>query len=299
MGASARIYARLEAYVPSPHILAVALKTARCLHVENQSLELFRGALVHLPSDGLYTLDNLLEAEELLVRACVAERDGTSIKLIAPIPPSIELLASRYLEHSPPAWLGAATKSGDIDYTMVPTEDARILADVLGDPDRRDCLLLAIGRKFDDRYRQQLGREGEEAVVVACRRHLQAAGASELADEVMQVSLISDQLGYDVRTPTLAGGVLRLEVKTEATANEDPRFYLSRNEWETGIRDAVWRLVVCRREPSGDIIVTGWVDAESLRTHIPPDTGAAKWQSIVIVLPSAEINPGLPDLVDV
>jgi len=157
---------------------------------------------------------------------------------------------------------------------MVPVQDAETLSDVLGDPDRRDALLMALGQMFDDRYRRELG----------------------LAAAVLHASLVSDRLGYDVRTPTLGDGVLRLEVKTDASARGGIRCYLSRNEWETGKRDGMWRLVLCRRVTSGDVAVFGWTDAQTLRSHLPEDTTCGRWQTAELSLPEDVFTPGLPDL---
>lgn len=288
--------ARLDGYVPTRHVFEAALRTARCLDHDDQPVELFRSTLAHLPTDGVYSLEHLLDGEEVLVRAGVAERRGSAIRLVQPSPRSVELLGARYLEQSPPAWLGAATRNTEVDYDMVPTKDADTLSDVLGDPDRRDALLMALGQVFDDTYRQELGRAGELAVIRACQTKLREIGAPELAEDVLHASLVSDRLGYDVRTPTVGGGVLRLEVKTDASAGSGNRCYLSRNEWETGTRDRSWRLVVCRREPCGELVVAGWTAAATLAAYLPQDTGRGRWQAAELSFPDGALAPGLPDL---
>jgi len=283
----------LSAYVPDRHLLRAALVAATCLDVEDQPLDLVRRSLAHLPTDGLFSLDHLHLGEEVLVHARVAIRRNDCIRLRVRCS-SVQELAHAFLEHSPPPWLGSATRHGRLDSAMVPEDDARTLEDIFGSPERRDQILLALARKFDADHRRELGLLGELAVVRNCRQQLIDAEHRELAERVLHASLVSDQLGYDVRTPIVAGGVLRLEVKTVVGLDEQVRFYLSRNEWDVGSWDSTWRLVVCRRISQESAAVEGWVTGEELVPSIPRDTEAARWQSVELSIPSSLLNPGPP-----
>ena len=192
--------------VPNPHLLEAARKVARLLDHEPQVLTTFRMHLKHLPTDGLFTLDNLLQGEEILVQGGVAARDGVSIRLLGHRPSSVELLAAKFMEVSPPSWLGIATRNGDLNLSMIPPDEAKTLADLFGDPERRDAFLLALHRKFDDAFRRAMGETAELLVLASCKEQLSLLGAPTLAEQVLHASLISDQLGYDIRTPTVAGG---------------------------------------------------------------------------------------------
>ncbi len=207
------------------------------------------------------------------------------------------MLAALLLEQQPPPWLGAATRGGDLDGEMIPIEDAENLEVAVGDPAQRDALLLALGRKFDDASRRRLGEAGERVVVEACRTALIGADAGELALQVLQVSLLSDALGYDVRTPTTTGGWLRLEVKTDATRETLVRLFLSRNEWETARCDPSWRLVVCHRLEGGEIEVQGWLGAAALAPRVPLDTDSlCRWQSVELRVEEESLISGLPPI---
>ncbi len=299
MTADGPYVARLSGYVPGRHTFEAALRVAPALDVRPQSLEVFHGALTHLPSDGLFSLKHMLDGEELLVRAGLARRSDTEIALLQrwrPGEQTPDTLAAIYLARSPPAWLGAATRGGEVDPSFIPDEDAHTLDGLFDDPDRRDALLLALGQKFDDDYRKELGEAGELFVVQECRRRLMEAGAPGLAEQVLQVSRVSDLLGYDVRTPTLDGGVRRLEVKT-TVAGEDPiSFVVSRNELRTGLADPRWALVVCARDPAGEVALLGWCPAQQLAGVLPPDMPHARWQTVSFSLPHDALAPGMPAL---
>lgn len=284
----------LDSYVPSPHTLRAALRVARSLTASRQFVDRFRATLSHLPTDGLYSLQNLLDGEAVLVRAGVATRDENWIMLHEAVPHDIGLLATLLLDRHPPPWLGAATRGGALDEGMVPQEDAGHLEAAIGDRDQRDALLLALGRKYDDASLRRLGEAGELVVVGACREALTQAGAPDLAEQVLQVSLVSDALGYDVRTPTTDGAHLRLEVKTDASRGPDARFFLSRNEWETARRDPAWRLVVCSRTEGGDVQVRGWLVPSALAPILPVDAGSSRWQSVELRTSGGSLRPGLP-----
>ncbi|MEI6566948.1 MAG: DUF3883 domain-containing protein [Verrucomicrobiota bacterium] len=282
--------------VPNPHQLEAARKVARLLDHEPQVLDTFRLHLKHLPTDGLFTIDNLLQGEEILVQGGIAARDRTSIRLLGHRPGSVELLAAKFMEMSPPTWLGIATRNGDLNLSMIPPDEAQTLANLFGDPERRDAFLLALHRKFDDAFRRAMGETAELLVLASCKELLSLLGAPTLAEKVLHASLISDQLGYDIRTPTVPGGTLRLEVKHDASPGEYRRFFLSRNEWMVAKHDPAWRLVVCRRNNSGEPEIEGWCDGKLLAPHIPSDTAQAAWQSILVTCPTGLLVPGLPDL---
>lgn len=282
--------------VPNAHLLGAARKVARLLDLEPQLLTTFHMHLKHLPTDGVFTIENLLQGEELLVRSGAAARDTTSIKLLGYCPDSNELLVAKLLDVSPPAWLGIATRGGALNLSMIPQDEANTLADLFGDSERRDAFLLALHRKFDDSYRRVMGEAAELVVLASCKELLSLLGAPALAEQVLHASLISDQLGYDIRTPTVSGGTLRLEVKHDSSPGEVRSFFLSRNEWIVGNRDPSWKLVVCRRNTSGELQIVGWCDGTILAPHIPSDTAHAAWECIRVTCPPEILVPGLPDL---
>lgn len=92
-----------------------------------------------------------------------------------------------------------------------------------------------------------LGRAGEEAVVVAERERLKAAGREDLAAEVRHVSVVDgDGLGYDVQSfQGLTDNPVFIEVKTTRYGKEVP-FYISWDEVEASIdlgpAYRLWRL---------------------------------------------------------
>jgi hypothetical protein len=123
---------------------------------------------------------------------------------------------------------------------------------------------------------------------------LAANGKESLLEKVVHVSLISDQLGYDIKAPDGHGGVHRLEVKTCSTSAGDFVIYLSRNEADTGKRDPTWHVVICRYS-DGHAEVIGWVPFVSLAPRLPADPASGgQWVTAQLRFELREITPGLP-----
>lgn len=283
-------------FIPGEHLLRAAQRVFTCLEAAPQSLMDFRVRLKHLPTDGLFTAAQLLQGEEILVRSGLAFRTIGDIRLLAEDDLGTTELMARFLEVNPPPWLGVVTRDGEVDPTLIPMDDASALAGVFGDPDRRDDFLLSLGNKFAEGFLAGLGLEAELVVVEACRSALIDHGRPDLAVAVLHASKVSDQLGYDIRTPTLAGGVLRLEVKRDGSSGPGRRFLLSRNEWQVATRDPDWRLVLCVTEDGGKPRIEGWLGGSALAGSMPLDSERAKWQSAEVRLPDVAFNPGLPNL---
>lgn len=75
----------------------------------------------------------------------------------------------------------------------------------------------------------ELGAAGEEWVVAHERKRLTAAGRSDLAAQVRRVSIENVAAGYDVRSFTLDGVAVFIEVKT-SRGDYPWNFELTRNE---------------------------------------------------------------------
>jgi hypothetical protein len=179
----------------------------------------------------------------------------------------------------------------------VPQRDADTLAEVVPDPERREDLLLQIGWKWGEGRRKELAEAGEQHVERLCRDDLRRAGRLDLAAAVRRVSVQSDQLGYDITTPTTFGFTRRLEVKTTARQGTIIRIDLTRNEVDTGLRDQHWCFVVCRRRGAADTEVVGWNTADLFRMELPDERSTwCRWQSVRIALRINKLIPGLPPL---
>lgn len=171
------------------------------------------------------------------------------------------------------------------------------LEELVLDPARREEMLLALGRRFDDSYRRLLGEIGEEVVLAVARKELSDLGYPQLAAQVRRISLDTDQTGYDITAPRIIGSARLLEVKSGRFPETAPlQVHLTRNEFETGMRYHDWAIVVCRitdvDERRGDVL--GWTPAGPLANLVPTDGVAAHWESALITLDRDELLPGLP-----
>jgi len=175
------------------------------------------------------------------------------------------------------------------------------LVELIPDPARREELLLALGRRFDDAQRRLVGAIGEELVVAALRAELDELGYPELARAVRHLSLESDQLGYDIAAPRIAGADRLVEVKATTAVEEGTAFvYLSRNEAEVGLRyHRDWALVLClvtdQVGREGEIV--GWQSAGALEPALPLDSAVGRWEVAKLAIDLSELLPGTPPAV--
>ena len=171
------------------------------------------------------------------------------------------------------------------------------LAREVMDAERREQLLALAANRFDDSMMRLVGDLGERLVVERLRSELADLGYPDLSREVRQVSLLSDQLGYDVVGPRVAGPRRLLEVKaTTAPATDRWALHLSRNEFETGITYRDWALVVVQITdlPTGEGAVIGWCPAQDLTGLTPSDSPDGRWEVSEIKVPQRLLMAGLP-----
>lgn len=230
---------------------------------------------------------NILQAAPELV-ACAADgRAGDD---------AIELVLALVLEREAPLWLRTAVVDGAaVRPELLPDAVSSSLNVVIPDADRREAFLLARANRVEARERKLLGEEGEEAVVAACRAQLVEAGAPELAVAVRRVSLVSDELGFDVTAPCIDGSTRRIEVKATRSPGDTVRIFLTRNEITTGLADANWRLVVVRCNYDRSQTILGHTSARMLLHMLPTDRHSrGRWRTATLRLAVAELQPGLP-----
>ena len=280
----------LDAGIPAPHIVAAAVRVARMIDESGSEISDLDRSYHQHASGAYYPEPDMTKGQALLVECGLVRQEGT--RLI----PTPELLtigledeveaASQMMLHA----LGALSTVPTSEQIETAVESANL------SPEQREQLLLILGAKFDDTYRRLVGEIGEELVVRAARDQLLALGHPDLAAQVRRVSLGSDALGYDITVPRTTGAKRLLEAKA-ALDGDVAQFFLSRNEWETGLTYAGdWFLVYCRvgdtDTRAGEVV--GWCSAAELAEHVPTDRGAGEWISLSIKLPLAELHSGLP-----
>ena len=284
---------------PGPFLLRSAARVLSIMARGSHADAEVRASYRTTASGGLLSSDALLRAERWLVDQGWLTHDGATLSasIRSQSLPDDEAEVARELVRaiildSSPTWLSSVTARGEVRPEFLPTQVERVLADLL-DAEERDALLLAAAMKYDEAELRALGEAGEEAVVTACRAFLEERGRADLACRVRRVSLISDALGYDIVVPNLAGWECRLEVK--CYRGRYPSFYVTRNEFEVGLRLPRWNLVLCRSLSDSDPEVVGWMSVASLSGSMPADTGSSvRWQVARVRVEESELRPGLP-----
>jgi hypothetical protein len=257
-----------------------------------------------LPLAGDVDLAELRAAEHALLGLGLVRRTGSRLVADARLRVACtewqadtpELILTLALETARPLWLRAATREGELLMPeLVPDGAATALATVLPDPARREAFLLARARSVDVTERLELGAAGEEFVEAACRAELVEAGHHALAAAVRRVSVLSDELGYDITAPRVDGAIRRLEVKATRSAGPEIVVIVTRNELTVGLRDPDWFLVAVRVDRNGQHELVGHTAAAPLKTLLPEDRHArGRWQATRLRLSVATLSPGLP-----
>jgi hypothetical protein len=281
--------------LPTGHAVRAAIHVAATIDERGSRVIDAYESYWHKATGGVFAPPDLARGQRLLVDCgLVEEREGTLYLL----PALQQILLGTADDAVAVIYARAIDRLAEGAIWSPEATDAEIAA-LIPDPARREELLLALARRFDDAQRRLIGAIGEELVVAALRADLVELGYPELARAVRQVSLESDQLGYDITAPRVGGPTRLLEVKATTRGEATINFHLSRNEAETGLRYRDWALVVCvvsdvaARE--GELV--GWQSATSLERTFPIDSSGGRWESAAITVAVADLLPGLPPAV--
>jgi hypothetical protein len=292
-----------ESAVRTRHELRSARQVARALHTPASSIADARESYRKLPSDGLLASSDFDVGLRVLVDVALVELDGGdlivggALATVAALDESaaIRLLFDLLLERRPPDWLRSAAGGTKVKVAVIPDRDREAIETVLADPAMREAKLLQAGRRVNAERLAEVGSIGEEHVVLECRDELSGLGREDLAAAVERVSLISDQLGYDVVAPTLNGETRRLEVKATRRSAWRGEVFISRNEFEQGRVDPDWALVVVEVDALDEPTLAGWCRGEAIASLIPEDAHPmGRWASVRLMEIGALLEDGLP-----
>ena len=195
----------------------------------------------------------------------------------------LQLLFERSLAIAMPPWLP------DADFLIPdPSElplDAANLARALGLPEEAAFRgILKIHGKIDLQRRAAVGLAGELALV----RLLEGRWPGSTT----HVALEDDGFGYDIAF-RYAGVEWHLEVKA-TTRRGRLAIYLSRHEFEVGMRDPNWRLVTLGLNAQLELQALGTVANSTLENRAPIDPcPGTQWQSVLLKLGPGDLLAGL------
>ncbi|MEU9380239.1 DUF3883 domain-containing protein [Streptomyces sp. NPDC048279] len=167
-------------------------------------------------------------------------------------------------------------------------EDALRAAEALGvSPDEAYAQVNAAWGKVDTEERSRIGSAGELALLEVL---------SESAEgRVEHVAAWSDGYGYDIFVDAHHHSA-HLEVKTTVRMGR-LTVYISRNEYETMLRDPAWELVTVRLTPELKLRAVAAVPKDWIAEHVPSDrTARGRWQSCRLDIPPEVPVPGIPSV---
>jgi len=285
--------------LPSPHVVRAALRVGSILGERSATVRVARESYWHHATGGTFSPADLRLGEQLLIDCGVVTVQGGTLVPTDELAQLLEGTVDDAIAYICKAAftlpvVGLHIAPGAMDGLSA------VLEPMVGDEDRRRELLLEFGRIFDDAQQKLIGSIGEECVVEHDRRELRDLGHDDLARSVRRVSLFSDQLGYDVLAPRIAGRPRLLEVKTVVRRPQaEFKFFVSRNEITTGLRTSDWAIVACAvlDEETRSAEVIGWSPAEGLRDHLPTDAEHGRWTEAQLLLPLDQLFEGLTRVV--
>ena len=267
-------------------------------------VEDLRTSFFSVPTGGRFSVNDFLHGLKILHTIGLVENvSGTLNALPAlarycemPLNGAIEQVVFSYIVDRRALWLYAGMlEDGAFASEVVPTDSLQWMDSLLGDRILRDEVLLAAARKVDAERKANIGLLGELAVISEIEASYRDRGRVDLDTSIRHVSMISDELGYDIQCSTVDGNSLRkLEIKTCSKVG-DLRVYLTRNECRRGLADPEWRLVVCTLK-GDEVEVAGWCLIGHLTEALPLDGGKwrGRWETASLVLSTSQIVPGLP-----
>lgn len=289
----------LPSGIPPAHLVRAALRAGSLIDAYGSPVPAARAAYILYPSDALYPPEDLRLGERLLIDCGLLLLTAEHLHPTALLS---ELVALDDIEAASIVFVRAAlsarpeSRPFDADGELLP-EAVSVAEELISDPDRREALLVELGRKHTEANRAALGLRGEKFVVGRARKELLDLGLSDLAAGVRRLSEFADDLGYDVVAPRV-GGKRRLEVKTSARHDEGLlHFFISRYEIDYGLGDDDWAVAACRIRPDGEIDLVGWCRARTLEPYLPLDGEGGRWTSAELDLPITLFEPGLPPAV--
>ena len=284
---------------PSVYLLHAAARVLEIVGVGSQSRTVVQGSYQSAASGGQFPVRQMHIAENWLLDAGWLAVDGAQLR----ISPGREIhlrnrkelartLVQSLMFDRQPSWLATIHTAHGPRFDFVPADAMYVLEELYGAPDR-EVLLLAAASKYDDTLLSDLGALGESAVLAEWRSALERYGCDDLLDNLRHVSLVSDALGYDIVAPQFDGTETQLEVK--CFRGRIPRCFITRNEFEIGLRLPSWRLVVCQAITPTAATVVGWISGEGLRKRVPVDCDEfSRWQVARITFRTGELSLGLP-----
>jgi hypothetical protein len=289
----------LPSGLPPAHLVRASLRAGSLIDAYGSPVPAARSGYLLYPSDALYPPKDLRLGEQLLLDCgLLLEKDGYlqhTEELDAFLALDEDEATSIVFER---AVFAVSRDTFDLEIEGgLSAEAGSLIEELIPNPDRREALLLALGRKHDQVMQARLGLRGEEFVVARAKEELIELGRSDLAAGVRRLSEFSDDLGYDVLAPRL-NGKRRLEVKTSGRADTGLfRFFVSRNEIDWGLRDADWALVACRIHSDEEIRFVGWCRARALEPYLPVDGEGGRWTLAELEVSATLFEPGLPSAV--
>lgn len=289
----------LASLVPSRHVVRAALHVASIVGEHPAALSNARESYWHHATGGTFSPADLRLGEQLLVDCGLVEMKDGALVATDRLRELLEGTLDDAVAVVCHSLLAARAATPNLDAGSLATLSTALGPVVLDDA-RRQELLLELGRLFDDTRQSAIGAVGEEHVAEYCRRELHELGHDELARAVRRVSLVSDQLGYDVVAPRLDGPARLLEVKTAVRPpHGEFEFFISRNEIKVGLATSDWALVACAvlDEQAGTAEIIGWCPAAALRDLLPTDAEQGRWTQAQLSIPLERLHAGLPRLV--
>lgn len=289
----------LASLVPSRHVVRAALHVASILGERPATLDNARESYWHHATGGTFSPADLRLGEQLLIDCGLVEMMAGALVATERLGELLKGTLDDAVVIVCHSLLAAHAATENLDAGSLDTLSTA-LAPVVLDEARRRELLLELGCLFDDTRRSTIGAIGEQCVVEYARTELRELGHDELARAVRRVSLVSDQLGYDIVAPRLDGPPRLLEVKTAARPPQaEFEFFISRNEVKVGLRTSDWALVACAvlDEQDAKAEIIGWCPGAALRDRLPTDADHGRWTQAQLSIPLERLHTGLPRLV--
>ncbi|MGX1910346.1 protein NO VEIN domain-containing protein [Streptomyces phaeochromogenes] len=167
-------------------------------------------------------------------------------------------------------------------------EDALRAAEALGlSQEEAYGQVNSVWGKVDTEERSRIGSAGELALLELL--------ADSAEGRVEHVAAWSDGYGYDIFVDAYKYSA-HLEVKTTVRVGR-LTVYISRNEYETMLRDPAWELVTVRLTPELELVSIAAIPTDWIVAHVPADRSPrGRWESCRLDIPPEVPVAGIPSV---
>lgn len=185
------------------------------------------------------------------------------------------------LQYNKPSWAASIPYGRNEAFQFMPIEAKQcfIEANLIGNFDDTTIMwwdkLSSIVRGYFDDEKIRLGRIGEKLTMQYEKERTKF--------DPKWISIDTNLCGYDVLSRVSVNDETPLAIEVKTCLNNEKRFYLSKNEWNTSklLKNYIFHIWIVDKKIDPELII---LEPDEMAKHIPNDNGNGEWETVQIHL---------------